>query len=136
MSADPHGETKRKQLSMLVGLSVALAMMGAMLALRLGRIDMTPDMTKTALAVVLLLPMIVMGVMGWNTQKDLGELELRIQTDAAYITQNVTLVAITVLLAGSTLFRDAFPMPDFSTLALAYIWLVLAAGWFSKRRYA
>jgi hypothetical protein len=135
MSTAQDPETRRKQLFVLAALCVPLLAMGAVLLERTMGFDLSPAMMKAVFAVIVLIPMIAMGVVAWRTRKDVDELQQRIQSDAAMITQNVTMVAISVLLMGELIFKDAFPMPDFSSLTLGYIWLVIGAGWFSKRRY-
>ncbi len=136
MSAQPDPKTRRKQLNTLAALTLPLIIFAGIWLMRSPPANVTPGMIKAGFAVIVLIPVIAMGVLGWKSRNDLDELQLRIQNDAALIVQNVTMVAIAILLVGDLLFKDAFPMPDFSSLSTAYIWLFIGAQLFAKKRYA
>jgi hypothetical protein len=86
-------------------------------------------------AILVLLAWVGSGWRFWKRMPDLGELELRIQTEAAFLTQHVTGVALVIIMGGILLYGDAFPTPTLLTLAIGYIYLTLISGWLAKRRY-
>ena len=136
MTIQPYPKTRRKQLRVLAGLTLPLFAVAGIWLLRSPTADVPAALIKAGFVVIILIPMIVMGVLSWMSRKDLDELSLRIQNDAALIVQNVTATLLAILILGQLAFKDAFPMPEVPDLAFAYVWLLLGAQWLAKRRYA
>ena len=91
-----------------------------------------PAVVSGPLTALLLLGWLVLGRWQWKRDQGLGELELRIRTDAAFLTQHLTFGALGVLLVA-TEFYDV-PMPRAGTVFVAYFWVYFGSEWFSKRR--
>ncbi len=134
MTLSPEAAEKRKKnLTTLIGLTVPLVTLPLIFFLRTSELSLA--MISGAFALILLAPMIGFGVWGWKTRNSLDEMQLRIRHEAALVTQNLTLLALSVVLGGSFIFGDSFLQPDVQTAAIAYIFLFTGAGWFTKRRY-
>jgi hypothetical protein len=135
MSTQLDPKTRPKQLYTLIGLSLPTLIFAGIWLMRSAPASVNPAMLKAGFAVIILIPLLAMGVISWRSRKDLDELQLRIQNDAALIVQNVSLGSITLIYFGEMFFKDAFPVPDFSSLSTAYIWLFIGAQLFARRRY-
>lgn len=138
MSFFPDTVTERQR-AMKVGLAVlAMFIVFALVAF----VDIKAAATSLPAAVQVggvILVLVVWVAFGWRSWKrmpDLGELELRIQTEAAFLTQHVTIGILSVIAVGSLVYQDAFPTPTFLTMFVGYFYLIAISHWLVKRRYA
>ena len=91
-----------------------------------------PAIVSGPLTALLLLGWVVFGRFEWKRIHRIGEVELRIRTDAAFFTHHVTIGALVVLLIATEFW--GLSVPSLLNMGIAYMGLSTGAELFLKNR--
>jgi hypothetical protein len=115
-----------------VAIALAIVPLACIAVAFYSKSSQTPAVVHGPLTALLLIGWLIMGIFEWKRIHRIGEVDLQIGTDAAFLTHHVTLGAGVVLLVATELY-DALT-PSLLNLFIAYMCLHTGAELLAKRR--